>query len=79
MEVMHEKWPFRLSGAPRGSGTKRMATLMPPEKLCKALEELHEAEELVVLGDGKRQPLILFDVDRWPCRVPPRRPRTGGA
>ena len=46
-------------------------TMGPPEKLCKALEELHDAEKLVVLGDGKRQPLILFDVDRWRAEAKP--------
>ena len=46
-------------------------TMGPPEKLCKALEELHKAEKLVVLGDGKRQPLILFDVEKHRAKAKP--------
>ena len=72
MEVMKEKWFFQSEWGTawiREEGCT--ATLRPPQNFCKALEELHEAEELVVLGDGKRQPLILFDVDRWRAEAKP--------
>ena len=72
MEVMSEKWFFQSEWSTAWvRDDERMATLMPPENFCKALEELHDAEELVVLGDGKRQPLILFDVDKHRAKAKP--------
>eukprot|EP00966_Prymnesium_polylepis_P092485 2140857-Prymnesium_polylepis.1 len=72
MEVMTEKWFLESAWGSAWIGdNESMLAKRPPENFCKALEELHNAEELVVLGDGKRQPLILFDVDRHRAEAKP--------
>ena len=72
MEIMSEKWFLESEWGDAWIGdSESMLALRPPENFCKALEELHKAEDLVVLGDGRRQPLILFDVDKHRAKAKP--------